>query len=192
MIGLVRWIVTSAWPYSSVTAFLGNLVGSVLSADAIARYLRLKGHEVIYVSGSDEHGTPVESDSLNYNFQLRSLRTRTTTRSRAYLKDGVFLMITILELRILFTQSLSKISTFNFKETVTCMNQKKKCTIVKRISTLFQTGLSKENAHIVGSRMLEVTNAIAVVVHLSQKTYQPYLCRMPLSCSLERDQAVVL
>ena len=54
-----KWIVTSAWPYVSGTPHLGNMVGSVLSADVFARYLRLKGDEVVYVSGSDSHGTPV-------------------------------------------------------------------------------------------------------------------------------------
>ena len=71
MIILARWLVTSAWPYSSVTPHLGNLVGSILSADVIARYLRLKGHEVIYVSGSDEHGTPVEIEALKANLPVQ-------------------------------------------------------------------------------------------------------------------------
>ncbi|MCP8317562.1 MAG: class I tRNA ligase family protein, partial [archaeon] len=55
---MVKWIVTSAWPYSSDIPHLGNLIGSVLSADVMARYLRMKKHSVIFVSGSDEHGTP--------------------------------------------------------------------------------------------------------------------------------------
>ncbi|MBD3196816.1 MAG: methionine--tRNA ligase [Candidatus Lokiarchaeota archaeon] len=54
-----KWVVTSAWPYVNATPHLGNLIGSVLSADVFARYLRLKGDEVVYVSGSDMHGTPV-------------------------------------------------------------------------------------------------------------------------------------
>ncbi len=38
---------------------LGNMVGSVLSADVFARFQRLKGNDVVFVSGSDAHGTPV-------------------------------------------------------------------------------------------------------------------------------------
>jgi hypothetical protein len=45
-------LVTSAWPYINVTPHLGNLVGSVLSADVTARYYRLLGDEVLMVSGS--------------------------------------------------------------------------------------------------------------------------------------------
>lgn len=54
-----KWIITSAWPYVNAIPHLGNLIGSVLSADVFARYLRLKGEEVVFVSGSDMHGTPV-------------------------------------------------------------------------------------------------------------------------------------
>jgi len=39
---------------------LGNIVSSILSADVVARYYRLKGDDVVYVTGSDEHGTPIE------------------------------------------------------------------------------------------------------------------------------------
>ncbi|TFF96208.1 MAG: methionine--tRNA ligase [Promethearchaeota archaeon] len=54
-----KWVVTSAWPYVSATPHLGNMIGSVLSADVFARFLRLKGDDVVFVSGSDSHGTPV-------------------------------------------------------------------------------------------------------------------------------------
>ncbi|MFO7797363.1 MAG: methionine--tRNA ligase [Promethearchaeia archaeon] len=54
-----KWVITSAWPYVNAIPHLGNLIGSVLSADVFARYLRLKGDEVVFVSGSDMHGTPV-------------------------------------------------------------------------------------------------------------------------------------
>ncbi len=47
-------LVTSAWPYINVTPHLGNLVGSVLSADVTARYYRLRGDDVLMVSGSDD------------------------------------------------------------------------------------------------------------------------------------------
>jgi len=59
-----RWIVTSAWPYASSMPHLGNMIGSILSADVFARYLRLKKEDVVFVSGSDEHGTPIEVEAL--------------------------------------------------------------------------------------------------------------------------------
>ena len=54
-----KWIITSAWPYVNAIPHLGNLIGSTLSADVFARFLRMKGEEVVFVSGSDSHGTPV-------------------------------------------------------------------------------------------------------------------------------------
>jgi len=66
-----KWIVTSAWPYSSDVPHLGNLIGSVLSADMFARYLRMNGHSVVFVSGSDEHGTPVEIEAVRKGVPVR-------------------------------------------------------------------------------------------------------------------------
>ncbi|NWG09926.1 MAG: methionine--tRNA ligase [Nitrososphaerales archaeon] len=68
---MAKWIVTSAWPYSSDVPHLGNLIGSVLSADVMARYLRMKGNSVIFVSGSDEHGTPVEIEAIRHGLPVR-------------------------------------------------------------------------------------------------------------------------
>ncbi|MCX8188812.1 MAG: methionine--tRNA ligase [Nitrososphaeria archaeon] len=80
---LARWLVTSAWPYSSVTPHLGNMIGSILSGDAFARYLRLKGHEVLYVSGSDEHGTPVEVEALKAGLSVKEFADRNHKRIKA-------------------------------------------------------------------------------------------------------------
>jgi len=59
--------VCAAWPYINAIPHLGTLIGSVLSADVFARYLRLKGEDVVYVSGSDEHGTPIEVEAIRRN-----------------------------------------------------------------------------------------------------------------------------
>ena len=58
-----RILVCSAWPYGSGIPHLGNLVGSLLSGDVFARYYRLRGEDVLYVSGSDVHGTRVEYEA---------------------------------------------------------------------------------------------------------------------------------
>jgi methionyl-tRNA synthetase len=69
-------LVTSAWPYINVLPHLGNLVGSVLSADVTARFYRLKGDEVLFVSGSDEHGTPIEVEALKQGVTPEELTKR--------------------------------------------------------------------------------------------------------------------
>ena len=58
-----RWIVNAAWPYVNSVPHLGTFI-HLLSADVYARYLRLKGEAVIAVTGSDEHGTPIEVEAI--------------------------------------------------------------------------------------------------------------------------------
>jgi len=52
-------LVAVAWPYSNSDIHVGNLTGSYLPADIFARYQRLRGNQVLMVSGSDAHGTPI-------------------------------------------------------------------------------------------------------------------------------------
>ncbi len=52
-------LVAVAWPYASGPRHLGHLGGVYLPADVFARYQRLAGNEVLMVSGSDVHGTPI-------------------------------------------------------------------------------------------------------------------------------------
>ncbi len=68
-----KWVVTSAWPYVSGIPHLGNMIGSVLSADVFARYLRLKGDDIVFVSGSDCHGTPIEVEALKRGMKPENL-----------------------------------------------------------------------------------------------------------------------
>ena len=57
---MARILVTSALPYINGIKHLGNLVGSQLPSDVYARYMRARGHEVMYICATDEHGTPAE------------------------------------------------------------------------------------------------------------------------------------
>src|ERR1700741_4845935 len=55
-----KFLITSALPYVNGVKHLGNLVGSLLPADIHARFRRQTGHEVLFLCGTDEHGTPAE------------------------------------------------------------------------------------------------------------------------------------
>ena len=57
---MARILITSALPYINGVKHLGNLVGSQLPADVYARYMRARGHEVLFICATDEHGTPAE------------------------------------------------------------------------------------------------------------------------------------
>jgi methionyl-tRNA synthetase len=54
-----RYMVTSALPYANGPIHIGHLAGVYIPSDIYVRYLRLKGEDVIWVCGSDEHGVPI-------------------------------------------------------------------------------------------------------------------------------------
>ncbi|KAF8720460.1 hypothetical protein HU200_023704 [Digitaria exilis] len=69
-------LVTSALPYVNNVPHLGNLVGCVLSADAYARYCRLRGHNVLFICGTDEYGTATEARALQEGCSPREICDR--------------------------------------------------------------------------------------------------------------------
>jgi len=52
-------LIAIAWPYANAQIHVGNITGSHLPGDIVARYHRLKGNNVLMISGTDSHGTPV-------------------------------------------------------------------------------------------------------------------------------------
>ncbi|RML35114.1 Methionyl-tRNA ligase [Pseudomonas savastanoi pv. glycinea] len=67
-----RYLITSALPYINGTKHLGNMAGSLLPADIYARFLRQQGHDVMFICGTDEHGTPAEIAAQNANMDVKS------------------------------------------------------------------------------------------------------------------------
>jgi methionyl-tRNA synthetase len=78
-----KWVITSAWPYVYAMPHLGNMIGSVLSSDIFARFCRLKGDEVVFVSGSDSHGTPIAVAAKKQNISAQEL----AVKNHAIIKD---------------------------------------------------------------------------------------------------------
>lgn len=58
---MAKYLITSALPYVNNVPHIGNIIGCVLSADVFARYMRSAGNEVMFISGTDEHGTTTEA-----------------------------------------------------------------------------------------------------------------------------------
>ena len=52
-------LVCTAWPYANGSLHVGHLAGVYVPADVFARYQRLRGFDVLMISGTDAHGTPV-------------------------------------------------------------------------------------------------------------------------------------
>jgi methionyl-tRNA synthetase len=104
-------LVAVAWPYASGPRHIGHVAGFGVPSDIFARYHRLKGNDVLMVSGTDEHGTPVmvaadkegrspRETADHYNGVIREdlrklglsydLFTRTTTQNHARVTRDVF------------------------------------------------------------------------------------------------------
>lgn len=66
-----RILVTSALPYINGVPHLGHMVGCLLPSDIYARYMRMMGNEVLYIAGTDEHGTTSEVGALNEGMDIK-------------------------------------------------------------------------------------------------------------------------
>ena len=66
-------LVTSALPYVNSVPHLGNIIGSVLSADVFSRYNKARGRDTLYVSGTDEYGTATETRALQEGVTPKAL-----------------------------------------------------------------------------------------------------------------------
>ncbi len=86
----MRYLITSALPYINGIKHLGNLVGSMLPADVYARFLRQEGEEVLYICGTDEHGTPAEIAALAEGLDVAEFCQRQYERqAEVYQKFGL-------------------------------------------------------------------------------------------------------
>jgi methionyl-tRNA synthetase len=65
-----------AWPYANGSLHIGQIAGAYLPADIFARYHRLKGNNVLMVSGSDQHGTPITIRAEQENTSPREIASR--------------------------------------------------------------------------------------------------------------------
>jgi methionyl-tRNA synthetase len=80
-------LVAPAWPYASGKRHLGHVVGFAVPADIYARYHRLRGDDVLMVSGTDEHGTPVMVTADREGVSPREIAERYNRLIREDLRD---------------------------------------------------------------------------------------------------------
>ncbi|KAI1204234.1 methionyl-tRNA synthetase [Annulohypoxylon truncatum] len=69
-------LITSALPYANNVPHLGNIIGSVLSADVFARFSRARGFPTLYICGTDEYGTATETQALAEGVDPATLCTK--------------------------------------------------------------------------------------------------------------------
>src|SRR5215207_5872263 len=68
--------VSLAWPYANGDLHAGHLAGCYVPADIFARFQRLQGNQVLMVSGSDSHGTPITVEADKRGINARELFTQ--------------------------------------------------------------------------------------------------------------------
>jgi methionyl-tRNA synthetase len=108
---MTRVLSAVAWPYANGPRHIGHVAGFGVPSDVFSRYMRMAGHDVLMVSGTDEHGTPIliaadearvsPQELADQNHRLIAedlaalgvsydLYTRTTTRNHAQVVQELF------------------------------------------------------------------------------------------------------
>lgn len=67
-----KTLITSALPYINGVPHLGHMVGCLLPSDVYARYMRMMGNDVLYIVGTDEHGTTSEVGALKAGMDVQT------------------------------------------------------------------------------------------------------------------------
>ena len=65
-----------AWPYANGPRHIGHVSGFGVPSDVFSRYMRMAGHDVLMVSGTDEHGTPILVEAEKDGVTPRELADR--------------------------------------------------------------------------------------------------------------------
>lgn len=81
-----RYTVTSALPYANGPKHIGHLAGAYIPADVYVRYLRSAGKDVIFVCGSDEHGTAIPNQALKEKTTPRAI----IDKYHAQMRDSLY------------------------------------------------------------------------------------------------------
>ena len=82
-------VIGGAWPYANSDIHLGHIAG-LISGDVLARYFRANGHNVVYVSGTDCHGTPITERAKKEKKSPKEIADYYDARDREALKEFEF------------------------------------------------------------------------------------------------------
>lgn len=82
-----RILITSALPYVNGIPHLGHMVGCLLPSDVYARYMRMMGNDVLYICGTDEHGTPSEVGAAKEGMDVGAYCTKYHNRHKNVYKE---------------------------------------------------------------------------------------------------------
>src|SRR5262245_48674389 len=71
-----RYLAAVAWPYANGPRHIGHVSGFGIPSDVFSRYMRMAGHDVLMISGTDEHGTPILVEAEGEGVSARTLADR--------------------------------------------------------------------------------------------------------------------
>jgi hypothetical protein len=162
---MAKVVVCVAWPYSNSPIHLGHVAGSLLPPDIFAKYHRLKGDEVLMVSGSDQHGTPVTVKAEKENVSPEEIAERYHDINSKAIKD----------LHIdfsLFTKTHTQNHFASLIKAI-CTRRRRSSIIAPVVSGSFRIDMLKVNARTVGMRGPGETNVTVVELHFLRERLRP-------------------
>ena len=83
----IKYLVTAALPYANNFLHIGHLAGAYLPPDIYVRFRKLKGDDVIFISGSDEHGTAIDMAAIQENVTPKEIIDRYHFSNKKALED---------------------------------------------------------------------------------------------------------
>jgi len=160
-----RTLITSALPYANGPVHIGHLAGVYVPADIYARYLRLKGEEVLFVGGSDEHGIPITIKARQEGVSPQVIVDRYHELiKKSFEEFGITFDI--------YSRTTSEIhhktaSDFfvRFTIKVSLLNRKASNIMMRKQDSFWPTAISPEPAHTVETKELMATSASSAVPH---------------------------
>ena len=157
-----RTLITSALPYANGPVHIGHLAGVYVPADIYARYLRLKGEDVLFIGGSDEHGVPIT---------IRAKKEGTTPQAvvdyyhklikKSFEEFGISFDVysrTSLKTHTIWLLIFSKLFTIK----ANLLNKRQNNITAKKRANFWQTAILRANIRIVLTKMLMATSAKSV------------------------------
>ena len=84
-------LICVAWPYANGSLHIGQTAGAYIPADIFARYHRAKGNDVLMVTGSDSHGTPVTLTAEDLGISPKEVFAKSTNEIKG-LATSLFIL----------------------------------------------------------------------------------------------------
>ena len=90
-----RYLITAALPYANGLKHIGHLAGAYLPADTYVRFLRAQKKDVVFVCGSDEHGTAIPIQAMKEGTTAQAIIDKYHPAIKENLKTSAFLSTSI-------------------------------------------------------------------------------------------------